>query len=88
MVTMSKKKDLRNIVKQRIFEILADGGIIHDVATLLHRDVRTIRKYETDVHGTCEKRSDAGSRKITQRELRKVTTALRKNSFVKQQNDL
>ena len=75
---MGKKRGLTNDEKQRIVDLIAEGAATSEVATLLNRDPRTIKKYLADVHGGRKKRSDAGKMKLTDRELRKVTRSLKK----------
>ena len=70
---MGKKRGLTNEEKQWIVDLFAEGAAIGEVATLLNRDPRTIKKYIADVHGGRKNRSDAGKMKITARKLRKVT---------------
>ena len=61
---MGKKRDLSAAEKQRIVRLLAEGATVHEVATLLHRDVGTVIKFTSNSNGTRKKRSDAGKRKI------------------------
>ena len=75
---MGKKRGLTNEEKQRIIALIAEGAAMSEVATLLNRDPRTIKKHVADVRGGRKKRSDAGKLKITDRELRKVTRSLKK----------
>ena len=64
-----REKGSDNEEKQRIVDLIAEGAAMSEVATLLNRDTRTIQRYVADVHGRRKKRSDAGKRKITDREL-------------------
>lgn len=75
---MGKKKALSNAEKQRISDLLVEGTTIKDIAELLQRDIRTVKKHLADVNGTRKKRSDAGIRKLNNRELRNITRVLKK----------
>ena len=50
-------------------DLIAEGAAMSEVAALLNRDTRTIKKYVADVYGRRKKRPDAGKMKITDREL-------------------
>jgi hypothetical protein len=45
----------------------------------LKRDHRSIKKYVKNINTQRKKRSDAGKRKVSSREMRKLRTALAKN---------
>ena len=75
---MGKKKDLTPQEKQQIVTLLAEGCTVYEVARLVQRDVRTVKKYTTGVHDTRKERSDAGFRKVSAREMRCLTRALKK----------
>ena len=64
---MGKKIGLTNEEKQRIVDLIAEGAAISEVATLLNRDPRAIKKYVAGEHGGRKKRSDAEKNKITDR---------------------
>ena len=66
---MGKKMGLTNEQKQRMVDLIAEGAAMSEVAALLNRDTRTIKKYVADVQGRRKKRPDAGKMKITDREL-------------------
>ena len=66
---MGEKRSLTNEEKQRMVDLIAEGAAMSEVAILLNRDARTIKKHVADMHWRRKKRPDAGKSKITDREL-------------------
>ena len=76
---MGRRRSVSENEKAEIVQMLAARVHTVDVAKRLKRDHRTIKKYVENINTQRKKRSDAGKRKVTAREMRKLKFALAKN---------
>jgi hypothetical protein len=76
---MGKKRSISEDEKAKIVRMLAAKVQTADIAKRLKRDHRTIKKYVENINTERKKRSDAGKRKVTSREMRRLKVALAKS---------
>ena len=76
---MGRRRSVSQNEKTEIVKMLAAKVETVEIAKRLKRDHRTIKKYVENINTARKKRSDAGKRKVTSREMRKLKFALAKN---------
>ena len=76
---MGRRRSVSQNEKAEIVKLLAAKVQTVEIAKRLKGDHRTIKKYVENINTARKKRSDAGKRKVTSREMRKIKFALAKN---------
>ena len=76
---MSKRRSVGEHENREIVQMLAAKVQTVDIAKRLKRDHRTIKKYVENIDRQRKTRTDAGKRKVTSRDMRKLKFALAKN---------
>ena len=76
---MGRRRSVSQNEKAEIVKMLAAKVQTVEIAKRLKRDHRTIKNYVENINTARKKRSDAGKRKVTSREMRKIKFALAKN---------
>ena len=79
---MGRRRSVSQNEKAEIVKMLAAKVQTVEIAKRLKRDHRPIKKYVENINTARKKRSDAGKRKVTSREMRKIKFALAKNPLV------
>lgn len=78
---MGQKRDLTDSEKSKIVRCLAEGCSSLEIAKLLKRDHRTIKRFVTNSQQGRRKRVEKKRRKITAHELRKIKREVAKMPF-------
>ena len=76
---MGRRRSVSENEKAEIVQMLAAKVQTVDIAKRLKRDHRTTKKYVEDINTQRKRRSDAGKRKVTSREMSKFKFALAKS---------
>ena len=76
---MGRRRTVSENEKAEIAQMLTAKVQTVDIAKRVKRDHRTIKQYVGNINTQRKRRSDAGKRKVTSREMRKLKFALAKN---------
>lgn len=76
---MGQKRDLTDSEKSKIEKSLSEGCSTLEIAKILGRDHRTIKRFVANCQQGCKKRVEKKAAKLTAKDLRRITRQTSRN---------